>query len=88
MEPTERRHTTQCDCLVVEHLRGAEASLYACGHLKRLMADRALRALLYRCPATDVLWRLAYAERRGEDDAVIELTKIDCETAKGQFEPW
>ncbi len=88
MEPTERRQTTQCACLVLERLCGAEASLYASGHLKRLMADRSLRALLYRCPVTDTLWRLAYVERRGEDDAAIELTRIDRETAKNQFEPW
>jgi len=79
---------TLCACHVVERLCGAEASLYACDHLKRLMADRALRALLYRCPDTDTLWRLAYAERRGNDDAVIELAKIDRETAKDLFEPW
>ena len=86
MESTERRPMTQCACLAVERLCGAQASLYACGHLKRMMANRALRALLYRCPDTGTLWRLAYAERCGEDDEVIELTKIDRETAGDEFE--
>ena len=79
---------TQCACLVVERLRGVEASLYAGDHLKRMMADRALRALLYCCPDTDTLWRLAYAEHRGKDDSVVELAKIDRETAQDQFGLW